>query len=415
VAVAFLLVSIFGALFTLNGLWPLRRPDLFAVLSFFPGWLTSELPFHQLAWQAVAAAVFVGLGALDEGPGRAGLAITLVSWLGLVLLIRRSAVTVRQVESVLRQGLGDDYRTKVDAPLAERAPIPWQQIVQPFHMRDAKVTVDRDLPYTSGGQKAHRLDLYRPVDGRQGCPTLLFIHGGGWVIGDKREQGIPFMLHLAARGWVCVTANHRLSPKATFPDHLVDLKEALRWVRQHGTEYGADPAFVVVSGASAGGHLAAMMALTANDPAYQPGFENIDTAVQGCVCWYGVYDFTNRVGARGRGFVRFIERTVLKRKLADDAPAFAAASPMDLVRSDAPPTMIVQGSNDTLVPPAEARYFAELLRGVSSSPVVYAELKGAQHAFEVFRSVRALHAVQGAGRFCGYLHATSRWHHQAPS
>ena len=403
---ALLLVSIIGALLTVNALRPLRRPDLVGTLSFFPGWLTSELPFHQLVAQAIATGVLVGLGALNQGPGRAGLAVTLVSWIGLGLIMRRAPGTAAEVESALRRGLGDGYLDTVDPPLAHPAPIRWRDVARPFHLKDANVAVDRGLQYREDGSKAHRLDVYRPAGGRRGCPTLLYIHGGGWVIGDKREQGIPFMLHLAARGWVCVTANYRLSPRATFPDHLVDVKVALRWVRQHAAEYGADPAFVVVSGGSAGGHLAALLALTANQPEYQPGFEEVDTSVQGCVCWYGVYDLTNRLKARGRGFTRFIERTVLKVRFADDPAAFAAGSPMDRVHADAPPTMIVQGSNDTLVPAAEARHFAALLRQ-TSSPVVYAELRGAQHAFEVFRSVRSLHAVHGAGRFCGYVYATS--------
>jgi len=400
VSLAFLVVSIIGALFTLNALFPFRRPDVLAVLSFFPGWLTSELPFHHLVWQAIATACFIGLGALDKTAGWIALAITLASWCGLWVLTRRSARTGDQMDAALRTALGDDYQSRS----GEKSPsIPWRQVAMPFSFRDPAVRVERDIAYSESGQRAHRLDVYRPSDGRQGCPTLFYIHGGGWVIGDKREQGKPLMVHLASRGWVCVTVNHRLSPKATFPDHLLDLKEAFRWIRGHGAEYGADPSFVVVSGASAGGHLAALVALTANDPAYQPGFEDVDTTVQGCVCWYGVYDFTNRIKARGKGFVRFIERAVMKAKLADQPEAFAAASPMDLVGPHAPPTLIIQGTHDTLVPPAEARHFAELLASVSTAPVAYAELKGAQHAFEVFRSVRAMHAVYAAARFCDFV------------
>jgi acetyl esterase/lipase len=408
VAVAFLVVSVVGALLTLNGLRPPRRPDVLGILAFFPSWLVSELPLHQVAWQAAAAALFIGLGALDRGAGRAALVITVVSWLGVAVLVRRSAATAEQVESALRAGLGDGYRAGVDPQLAEEARWRRRHLVQPFGLAGAPVTIARDVPYRDSGQKAHRLDIYRPADGRADCPTVLFLHGGAWVIGDKREQGIPLMAHLASRGWVCVTANYRLSPAATFPDQLLDAKAALRWIRQHGAEHGADPAFVIVSGASAGGQLAALMALTANRPAYQPGFEEVDTSVQGCLCWYGVYDLTNRLGARGRGFVRFIERTVVKRKPADHRDAWEAASPVDQVRPDAPPTMIVHGSNDTLVPPPEARHFAERLSAVSTAPVVYAELRGAQHAFDVFRSVRTLHAVHAAGRFCGYVHATAK-------
>ena len=75
------------------------------------------------------------------------------------------------------------------------------------------------------------------------------------------------MYHLAARGWVCVAINYRLSPQATWPDHLVDCKRALAWIREHIAEYGGDPDYVVVTGGSAGGHLTAMMGLTAERPA----------------------------------------------------------------------------------------------------------------------------------------------------
>src|SRR3989442_2578192 len=100
----------------------------------------------------------------------------------------------------------------------------------------------------------------------------------------------PLMLPLAAEGWVCVAANYRLSPRAAFPEHLIDCKLALRWVREHIESFGGDPDFVVVTGGSAGGHLAALVALTANAPEYQPGFEDTDTSVTACVPFYGVYD-----------------------------------------------------------------------------------------------------------------------------
>ena len=112
------------------------------------------------------------------------------------------------------------------------------------------------------------------------------------MIGDKREQGLPLMFELARRGWVCVTINYRLSPKATWPDHIVDVKRAVGWVRQHISEYGGDPGFIAVTGGSAGGHLSSLLALTAGDPAFQPGFEDVDCSVDACVPMYGVYDMT---------------------------------------------------------------------------------------------------------------------------
>ena len=100
---------------------------------------------------------------------------------------------------------------------------------------------------------------------------LVYIHGGAWVIGDKREQGIPMMHELVQRGWVCVAINYRLSPRATWPDHIVDCKRAVAWVRGHIAEYGGDPGFIAVSGGSAGGHLSSLLALTPDEPEWQPG------------------------------------------------------------------------------------------------------------------------------------------------
>ncbi len=106
---------------------------------------------------------------------------------------------------------------------------------------------------------------------------MVYIHGGAWMIGEKREQGKPMMYELVARGWVCVAINYRLSPKATWPDHIVDAKRAVGWVKEHIGDYGGDPSFVAVSGGSAGGHLCALLALSAGDPAFQPGFEEVET------------------------------------------------------------------------------------------------------------------------------------------
>src|SRR5436190_2070186 len=88
------------------------------------------------------------------------------------------------------------------------------------------------------------------------------------------------------RGGTAISIHLRLSPMATWPDHLIDCKRALAWVREHIAAYGGDPDYVVVTGGSAGGHLAAMMGLTANDPQYQPGFEDVDTSVRAMMPFY---------------------------------------------------------------------------------------------------------------------------------
>ena len=164
------------------------------------------------------------------------------------------------------------------------------------------------------------------------------IHGGGWVIGDKREQGLPLLNHMAAQGWVGFNVNYRLSPGVAFPDHLVDLKRGLAWIKEHADEYGIDPDFVCVTGGSAGGHLTALMGLTANDPAYQPGFEDADTSVAAAVPFYGIYDFTD-AGAFGSDpeiFRRFLEPLVMKAFLAEEPEKFEAASPIHHLRGRRP-------------------------------------------------------------------------------
>ena len=228
---------------------------------------------------------------------------------------------------------------------------------------------------------------------------LLQVHGGGWIIGNKDEQGQPLMTHLTEQGWVCVAINYSLSPRAKWPAHIVDVKRAIAWVKEHIAEYGGDPDFIAITGGSAGGHLASLAALTANDPAYQPGFEHVDTTVQAAVPFYGVYDFTNRDGNARRDMQMVLEERVFPTRLDDDRETWDLASTMSRVHADAPPFLVIHGTNDALAPVEQARTFVSLLREVSAAPVVYAELPGAQHAYEIFWSPRTHASVQAVARF----------------
>ena len=373
---AYLIVSLIGLLFTLNAFRPLRA-EVFSVFTFFAGWLTSELPIHHLLWQLIATALFSAGGALDGWQGWAGLALSCVSWIGLLLLAKKATEAGGVVDEALRRDLG------VEPPEGLPTTRQWAHLALPFMLRDSRVEAIKGVPYIPGAQRSQQLDIYRPRAGAQRAPVLVYIHGGGWVLGDKREQGLPMMLHLAARGWVCVTVNYRLSPKVAFPEHLLDCKRALAWTKDHIAEYGGDPSRVVISGGSAGGHLASLVALTPTlgDPA-------TDLSVLAAVPFYGVYDFLNRDGVRGNGFGKFIDRAVTKTTPTANRELYELASPMDQITPDAPPFFVIHGSNDSLVPVQEARTFVRLLRERSHAPVVYAELPGAQHAFEVFRSIR---------------------------
>src|SRR4029079_7157142 len=123
----------------------------------------------------------------------------------------------------------------------------------------------RDIAYGEFGAR-NQLDVWKRADLEAGAraPVLFQVHGGAWTMGRKEGQAEPLMAHLAERGWVCVTANYRLSPSATWPDHIVDVKRALAWTKANIAGYGGDPGFIVITGGSAGGHLCALAALTAH-------------------------------------------------------------------------------------------------------------------------------------------------------
>lgn len=393
----FLVVAIIGFVATLNAFFP-RRDRVLLAPSFFTAWITIEFAPWLLLWEAVGVAYFVSNGAIEHTTGVVAVALAVVTCIGLIVMILWSSKTTLIVRDAIA-----DLEIDEDAPRFPRL-----HVVFPILMRHRKgVAHVRNITFAEYGKKKIRLDVYKPVDAKPGdrLPGVLQIHGGGWVIGDKREQGVPLLNHLAVNGWVGINANYRLSPRAKFPDHLVDLKKAIAWYREHAEEHGADPNFLCVTGGSAGGHLTALVGLTANDPEYQPGFEDVDTTMMAAVPFYGVYDMTNRHGRWNKSTVdKFFGPWVIGKKFAEDPDAFRKASPMDRVRNDAPPFFVIHGSHDTLVPVDDAREFSELLRTASDSPVLYAEMHGAEHAFDVMPSFRTARVIEGVERFLHSVH-----------
>jgi acetyl esterase/lipase len=394
---AFLVLAIICSLATLNAFIPIRA-QLLMVPTFFGTWITIELAPWLLFWDVVAVIAFSAAGAVEGTKGGIALALALANAVGLTFLILRSRRTVITVRDAT-----------VDLEIDDDAPrFPTSHVVFPILMRHRKgVAHERNITFAEYGKKKVKLDVYKPADAKPGDtrPGVLQIHGGGWVFGDKREQGIPLLNHLAANGWVGINANYRLAPRTKFPGFLIDLKKAIAWYREHAEEHGADPNFLCVTGGSAGGHLTAMVGLTANDPEYQPGFEDVDTLMHAVVPFYGVYDLTNRNGSWPKHTVRrFFGPWIIGKKFEEEPEAFRKASPMDRVRPDAPPFFVIHGSHDTLVPVVDARTFVERLRATSESPVLYAEMIGAQHAFEVFPSFRTARVIEGVERFLHSVH-----------
>lgn len=389
--------QVLTAALTANALRPV--PGYWAqVPAMFGGWLTSELAPHLLALTAADTVREL----TRERPDRRGLALAAGSAAGLATMVVQAQGAKRHVDRALAEALGEDYRERLSANYTDLdLATPLGQLAMPFRLRDPEVEVLKNVSYADFGKRG-LLDIYRQRDtDLSKAPVLLQVHGGAWVLGTKDEQGIPLMMHMAARGWICVAINYRLSPRNPFPAQVEDVKRAIAWIREHIGDYGGDPDFVAVTGGSAGGHLAALAALTPGDPAFQPGFEDVDTSVQAAVPVYGVYDFAGASGSKRARQMRdkFLAPRVLFKDPERDREDFERASPLLRVNADAPPFFVIHGARDSLVEVSQARAFVRALREVSRRPVAYAELPGTQHAFDVFLSIRSAHMVRGVDRF----------------
>lgn len=371
--------------------------------------MATELAWIWLPLQVLLSWWLVGSGALDSGLGVLALLILVATWPGLIWSIRQSAKAEATVEEALKEGLGNDYRNRIPPAVSHllRNKVGFGDWFNPAPIAPPGVEVIRHIPYGPAGVR-QQLDIYRPrFIPEQGCPVLLQIHGGAWMIGDKGGQALPLMHHLASKGWICVAANYRLSPSVGFPTHLEDCKRALCWIRKHGGEYGMDPSFVAVTGGSAGGHLSALMGLTANREELQVDDPAIDTSVQACIPFYGVYDFLVRYNQHPnrKVYERFLTGKVLHETVQDNPALWDLASPVAQIHPDAPPYMVVHGTHDSLAAVAEGRVFSRKLRETSTAPVVYLEMPGAEHAWEVIHSLRTEHTIDGVHRFLEWVRA----------
>jgi len=378
-----------------------RRPFIgnrfLTIPSFFAGWFATEAPQVLASGHVVAALRALRRGEHRSTAGAVGLALQGAAVTGYAKLWLDGRRTDDEMSAAL-----SGHLTPED--LAARPRSARGGEILPFiGMGLTHRVITRRVPYVEGGRYRNTLEVHvpkGPIDPGAKRPVVVQIHGGGWVVGNAYEQGQPLLSHLVRNGWVGFAINYRLAPAARFPEQLIDVKRALAWVKQHAAEYGGDPEFVVVTGGSAGGYLTAMTALTENDPEFQPGFEDVDTSVQAAMPVYGLYDITNDDRSMVWGFEEMLmRRWVMGTSKVDDRERYERYSPVHRVHADAPPMMIVHGTLDTLVPIEHARPFAAEMARVSDHAVIYAELTGANHAFDVFGSTRTVRFVEYAERF----------------
>ena len=348
--------------------------------------------FSAILSGTLLASVF--LGTADSALGKSWRAIT-----GLFLAIElRFAWLSWRTTRVIERELQDEIPG--DPPESR---FPKSHLWFPLLMLLARsVKVERGVVFHSEERRRVRLDIYRsrkaPAGGER-LPAVIQVHGGGWILGSRSEQGIPLLNHLAANGWIGFNVDYRLSPRATLPEHVVDVKRAIAWVRENADDLGVDPARICITGGSAGGHLTALAALTANDPSLQPGFEDADTSVLAAVPFYGIYDLADRQHFYPQFHDWLFEKVVIKEPLADAEDAYRSVSPVHRITEDAPAFLVFHGDEDTLVPVEDARAFVKKLENVSTNPVLYVEMPGAEHAFDIFPSLRTARVVECIERF----------------
>jgi len=211
-----------------------------------------------------------------------------------------------------------------------------------------------DITYMTATGYESKLDIYRRRDTTDAQPTLVFYHGGGWVAGTK-ESAIMSIMPWLEMGWTVVNVEYRMAAVAPAPAAVVDAACALRFVVDKAEDYGIDTTRIVVSGESAGGHLALAVGMIPESAGFTNrcaggGFRGIETAapeVAAIINWYGITDVEKMLA--GHADARsYAAQWVGSQHDADEIAR--SVSPLTYVRADLPPILSIQGDADPIVP-----------------------------------------------------------------
>ena len=203
-----------------------------------------------------------------------------------------------------------------------------------------------NITYTTASGVELKLDIYRPAQPSGAVPTAIFMHGGGYRIGSRKESSVLSLMPYVQMGWNAVNVEYRASGIALAPAAVEDVRCALRWVLRNAKEYNVDTDRIVVTGQSAGAHLALMAGLVPESAGFDrncPGPEPLKVAA--VVSWYGIFDYTTLVDDPKREYaVSWIGGQPNYKELA------RRVSPMAYVRAGLPPVMAIHGDADPTVP-----------------------------------------------------------------
>jgi len=238
-----------------------------------------------------------------------------------------------------------------------------------------RVAIEDGVVFGRGGDRDLACDVFTPPDERTDRPSILLIHGGGWIQGD-RTQLRGYGIQLARLGFLCVACEYRLSGEARWPAQIHDVKAALRWMRANATVLGIDPGKICASGNSAGAHLSLMLAATPNVPVFEGkgGHEGIGTEVAATVSIYPPTLLRVEQSDAG-GAVAALLGAKASRELED------SASPITYAHRQFPPTLLVHGNADTVVPVDASFAMYRALADVGASVELHV-YDGVPHAFD---------------------------------
>ena len=317
----------------------------------------------------------------------------------------RNDVGLAAVAEMADRVRANNWDANLDEVLFEYPPSPQtpHRVYLPLLMKDwfGEPTLITDVTFAVVEGESLALDAYLPATPGP-HPAVILIHGGYWQAGDK-ESHARLGEWMAEHGYAAFAINYRLAPEFPFPAAVADVQCAVAWVREHAGEYDVDPDRIALMGTSAGGHLAALAGLAAvpaSPPAsWQPscGDPAADVGVQAVISCFGPVDlaFHAQESEPAEGIV-----AVFLGQACQDAPQLcAAASPMTYVTADAPPTLLVHGTDDDAVSCDNSARLYAALDGVGAD-VTYLPVKGAQHGFIVgIRSPEAQAAMEVVGDF----------------
>lgn len=270
-----------------------------------------------------------------------------------------------------------------EAPKPKRPPTP-AEIAEQYR---ETIEIRRDLPYAAGGNRFQMVDVYLPKrrNTERPLPVIAFVHGGGWVGGNRQFFTARACDYAATGDYGAVCIGYRLTSEATWPAQIHDCKAAVRWIRGHAKELNLDGERIGLFGGSAGGHLVALLGTSGNVTALDGDlgeFTNLPSRVRCVVNICGPADLTKPVSTSrtGREMLAGLVTKLLGGPIEEKAETAREASPITYVSAATPPILTIHGTKDSLVDFQQSVLFDEALRKAGAKSLLV-PMQDVDHSF----------------------------------